>query len=128
MPRATSRREHWTDTLFVAFGLLCALVFASLAAGVVFGAVSFLAFLGFCLASAISFLAAAGAKGSLMIGTTAQQIVGSLSGVVLVGGCLWFVHWLAVEIVIIHWRIAGELWIALSALVGFTGAIKPQTR
>jgi hypothetical protein len=117
-------RRHWTDTLFVAYGIFGALVLGLLVGELIFGAVSPPAFLGVCLASVISFLAAAGFKGSLLVGTTSQKLVGSLTGIVLIGGCLWTVHWLAVAIAFFGFKVPGELLIALTALVGFLGATR----
>ena len=118
--------KHWTDKLFVAFGIVCCLVFSYMLGGVVFGAVPFFPFVGVCLASAISFLAGAGVKGSLLIGTPVQQVAGGLLGIILIGGCLWFVHWLVIDIAFLNLNIPSKIWIALSALIGFVGAIKPS--
>lgn len=122
----TLDRRHWTDTLFVAYGILCALVLGLLVGQLVFGSVSFWSFLVFCLTSAIGFLAGAGFRGSLSIGTPYQLIAGSLLGVLLIAGCLWIVHWLMVIVVIMSVKVPGELWIAVSALTGFVGAIRPD--
>ena len=67
--------KHWTNTLFIAFGILCGLVFSYMPGGVLFGAVSFFGFVGVCLASAVSFLAGAGVKGSLLIGTRSKRMM-----------------------------------------------------
>jgi hypothetical protein len=56
----TLDRKHWTNGLFVAYGLLCAPVLGTLLGQLVFGSVSLLGFAGICLASAVSFLAGAG--------------------------------------------------------------------
>lgn len=121
-----SDRKHWTDTLFVIYGVLCALVLGLLLGQLIFGPLSFLDLVGFCLASAISFLAGAGIRGSLLIGTTAQLIAGSLLGALLIAGSLWMIHWLVIMIPLFSLKIPGELWIVVSALTGFVGAIKPS--
>jgi hypothetical protein len=120
----TLERKHWTNGLFVAYGLLCALVLGTLLGQLVFGSVSLLGFAGICLASAVSFLAGAGTKGSLLVGTTSQLIAGAGLGLLLIAGCLWLVHWLMIGVVIIGWTIPGEVWIAVSALIGFVGATR----
>lgn len=116
--------KHWTNALFAAYGTLYALVLGILLAQLIFGSISFWNLAVFCLASVVSFLAGAGAKGSLLIGTTSQLIAGSLLGALLIAGCLWMVHWLNVVIVFTSLKIAGDYLIVVSALTGFVGATK----
>jgi hypothetical protein len=120
-PEAT---QHWTNALFAVYGILSTLVLGLLLGQLIFGSISIWRFAGFCLGAVMSFLAGAGTKGSLLIGTTPQVIAGSLLGALVIAGCLWIVHLWTVVIVVIGLNIPGELWIVVSALTGFLGATK----
>src|SRR5262249_39310734 len=117
-------RKHWSNKLFVVYGTLCALVLGLSVGQLVFGAISVWSFAGFWLATAISFLAGAGTKGSLLVGTKSQVIAGSLLGVLLIAGSLWIVHAMMVVIVFMSLNIPNEVWIIVSAIIGFLGATK----
>jgi hypothetical protein len=116
--------KHWTDTLFVIYGTLSALVFGILFGQLVFGSISFLSLAGFCVAVVMGFLAGAGTKGALLVGTPPQLVAGSLLGAALIAATLWLAHSLTIVIAIASLHIPGELWVALSALTGFVGATR----
>jgi hypothetical protein len=116
-------RKHWTDTLLIIYGLLCVLVLNLLLGQVVFDSLSFWGLVGFCLASAVSFLAGAGTMGSIRSGTTRQLIAGGVLGALLFFGCLWTAYLLGVVLAtVMGLNIRGEFWIVVSALTGFVGA------
>jgi hypothetical protein len=117
-------RKHWSNKLFDVYSLLCVLVLGLSVGQLVFGAISIWSFLGFWLATAVSFLAGAGTKGSLLVGTKSQAIAGTVLGVTLIAGSLWIVRALMVVIVFTSLKIPNEVWIVVSAIIGFLGATK----
>jgi hypothetical protein len=118
-----------TNVLLAVYGAMAALVLGLLVGQFTFGSISFWGLMIACISTLMSFLAGAGAKGSLLVGTIPQMLAGSLLGVFVIAGCLWVVHSLAIVLVVTnHLNLPGEFWIGASALTGFLGATKWDAR